>query len=196
MAAGDIFSFTVVALQNAQPVASVFFLEVLDDTGTTDAMQDAADALDNQLLSTVRPFQATAVEYECILGRRVQPTTSPTRVFTLSSTGAIGFAPAPANVAFKFRHYSDVANPNQRGRYFLPGVTLYNVQNGRFTQNLDSLFQTFMTAAVGVLTDAGRTYRLKHHSRTAGLYWDVDSMTVDPVPVKVRNRTPGLCSIS
>ncbi len=196
MAMGEIYQLTLVSILNTVPVANVFYLEVLDDTGTTDAMADAAAALETQVVTDLRVFQSNEVVYECILGRRVLPTTSPARVFNITATGALVQEPFPANVAIVVRHYSDTGDKNRRGRYFLAGLSKIDTQNGRIVQGLAASIQTFIATISDPIVDSPRVYLMKHFSRKLGLYFTIESGTVDPVPTKVRNRTPGICSIS
>lgn len=196
MAAGEIYQFTAVNILNAEPTANVFYLKVIDDTGSTDDLADAADALENQILFKIAAFQSDQLAYECILGRRVSPTTSPTRVITTSLVGAQISDPFPANVAINFRHYSENGNKNQRGRYFIAGLVKLFVTAGRLSQSQRPTYETFMDAVVAVITQSGRTYRMQHFSKKLNQFFDIDSMTVNPIPTKMRNRTPGLCSIS
>lgn len=196
MAAGDIFQLTAVANLNGVPVANVYYLKVLDDSGTTDALSDAADTLENQILLKLIPFQVISLEYECILGRQVSPLTSPARVFALSLVGDLVEQEFPANVAIKFPHSSGIGNKNQRGRYFIPGLTKVRVSNGRINQDNEVLYQAFIDAVLDTITQSGRTYRMQHHSTKLKQFFDILTMRVEPVPVKLRNRTPGVCSIS
>lgn len=196
MAAGEIFQCTVVAIHNAEPVANVFYVKVLDDTGTSDALADAVDALMTQIVTKVAAFQNDDLAYECILGRRVSPTTSPTRVITSALVGSHASSSLPANMAFNFRHYSENGNKNQRGRWYIGGMTQLFVSKGRISQSQRSLFESFMDACIATITQSGRTYRLQHYSTKLSQFWNIDSVMINPIPVKVRNRTPGLCSIS
>lgn len=196
MAAGEIYQMTVVAIHNAEPIANVFYLKVLDDTGTTDALADAVDALMTQLVTKIAAFQNQDVGYECVLARRTLPTTSPTRVITSAIVGTHVTDSLPANMAFNFRHYSLNGNKNQRGRWYIGGMTQLFVNKGRLAQSQRGNYEAFISAAIATITQSGRTYRLQHRSTKLNQYWDIDSITLNPIPVKVRNRTPGLCSIS
>ena len=196
MAAGDIFQQTVVAQVNAEPTANVFYLEVLDDTGTTDAEADAAQALQNGVLPVLGAFLSEDVAYECILSRRVRPTTAPARVFQLVTVGGLAQAALPANQCIKFRHFSDIGGRNRQGRWFFAGLPEADATNGRISNIRIGSYNAFAAVVAATITDAGRTYRLKHFSKKLNQFWDIDQAVVDPIPRKVRNRTPGLCSIS
>lgn len=196
MAAGDIFQLTSVAILNGVPCANVYFLKVLDDSGTTDALKDAATALDDGPLFNLTIWQSNAYALECILGRQVFPQTSPSRVFVSTAVGTQGPDVMPANVAVKFPTSSGIGNKNQRGRYFIGGLMKTFVTDGRIHQSQETNFQLFINSILATITSSGRTYRMQHHSVKLDQYFDITVARVEPVPVKLRNRTPGLCSIS
>ncbi|MHC4073470.1 MAG: hypothetical protein ACYTGS_15775, partial [Planctomycetota bacterium] len=183
MAAGDIFQQSLVTLVSAEPVANVFYMEVLDDTGTTDAEDDAKDALINHVKPDLIAFQSSGVAYECVLSRKVFPTTGPARVFTVAGTGSLGGGLFPANVAVNMRHYSDNGDRNKRGRWYFPGLLKSWVSDGRIADDHAAVFQTLIDTVTATITDSGRTYRLKHYSKKLNLYYDIDSCQLNPIPV-------------
>lgn len=196
MAANEIYQQTVVNLQNAEPCASVFYTKVIEDAGTTDPELDAATALMDEIVSNVAAFQSNQVNYECVLSRRLLPTTQPARVLLQTLNGSLGGQELPANVAFSFRHYSIDASKFTRGRWFFNGMLESYVNDGRISFLNAAVFAPFIAACTAPFLNSGRTYRLQHFSRKLDLFFDIDSVLQNPVPTKVRNRTPGLCSIS
>jgi hypothetical protein len=196
MPAGDIYQFTAVNIQNAEPCASVYYQETVEDAGTLDPEQDAATALNDVVLDVIAEIQSNQVEYECILSRRIRPTTSPARVFLINRSGARGGQELPANVAFSLRHYSGVGSKSDRGRWYINGMLESDVDDGRIIKDLVPLFNNIEQTVTGPYINSGRTYKLQHYSRTYDYFVNIDSMIVNPIPIKVRNRTPGLCSIS
>ena len=196
MAELDIFQLTTVSILDSVPIANVFYLKVIEEPGPGDSLQEAADALESQVITKMLPFQSSALVYECILGRQVFPVTGPSRVFPVSLAGSDTTDAMPANVAIKFPHSSGIGNKNQRGRYFLGGLTKLSVNNGRIGQGKDAVFQAFIDEVTGDIIDSPNQYRMQHFSVTLNQFFDVDVARAEPVPVKMRNRTPGLCSIS
>lgn len=196
MAAGDIFQMTAVYLVSGEPCANVFYQEVIDEPGSQDSMADAAEALDAQLLSAIAQLQVTTTVYECILGRRVFPTTSPARVFLINRVGLYNGAGLPANVALTIRHYSEDGDKRKRGRYYLAGLGETAVNTGAWETPLATIVDDVIEVLIAQFSQSGRDYRIKHFSPFLGTYFDVDSCTWNPIPTKVRGRTPGICSIS
>jgi hypothetical protein len=196
MPIGEVYQNTVVNLQNAEPCASVFYNRVVEDAGTTDPEKDQADALIDGIITHLADMQWNQVQYECVLSRRILPTTQPARVILQTLNGALGGQELPANVAMSFRHYSLDASPFLRGRWFINGLLESWVENGRILATHATDVQPFINAVPNDYTVSGRTYRVMHYSRRLDTFYDIDSVIFNPVPTKVRNRTPGLCSIS
>ena len=195
MAASDIYQITSVYLVNTEPSANVFYIKVLDDDGTTDAMKDAVDALDDYVLKEFRDMQTTQVEYECLLARRVHPTTCPARVFSISSTGAISADTLPANQPLVLRHYSGDGSIRKRGRYFISGLAETACNHGAWEFAVKALVDPLMTVLNNTITSSGMTYRMQHFSKKNEQWYDIDSCTFNPIPTKLRGRTPSKCSI-
>lgn len=196
MPIGDVFQQTVVNIQNAEPCASVFYQRTIEDAGTLDPEKDAADALVSSVIAEIAEFQSNQVQYECVLSRRILPTTTPARVINQTLNGALGGQELPANVAFSFRHYSEDGDKRKRGRWFFNGMLESWVIDGRLDIENSSTFNNFLQVAVGPYVSSGRTYQLQHFSKFLDQFFDIDSVLINPVPTKLRNRTPGLCSIS
>ena len=196
MPIGEIYQNTVVNLQNAEPCASVFYNKVIEDAGTLDPEKDQADALIDGIITHIADFQSNQVQYECVLSRRILPTTTPARVILQTLNGALGGQELPANVAFSVRHYSLDASKFTRGRWFLNGMLESWVENGRILLTNATTIQPFLDAVIANYSVSGRTYRVQHYSKFLDTFFDIDSALPNPVPTKVRNRTPGLCSIS
>jgi hypothetical protein len=196
MPIGDVFQFTAVNLQNAEPCASVFYQKTIEDAGTTDPELDAATALRDVVLDVISEVQSNQVDYECILSRRILPTTTPARAILITLAGKLGGQELPANVAFSFRHYSEDGSKRKRGRWLINGMLEAFVVDGRITEDYVGEFNNIEQTVINPYLNSGRTYQLQHYSKRNDEFYDIDSMIVNPVPVKVRNRTPGLCSIS
>ncbi|MGI9501692.1 MAG: hypothetical protein ACR2RE_01380, partial [Geminicoccaceae bacterium] len=131
MAIGDIFQFSAVNIQAAEPCATIFYQETVEDAGSLDPEKDAADALANVILTEFNKMQSNQVVYECILSRRILPTTTPARVVSITNQGDLVGQALPANVAVSFRHYSENGDKRKRGRYLINGLLETWVADGR-----------------------------------------------------------------
>lgn len=196
MAAGDIFQITDVQVLHGQGLANVWYLKVLDDTGTTDALVDAATAFDNQIITKIDDFQSNQLNHDCMLVRRVFPTTSPVEVVDVSRLGSKAAVSLPANQAVVLRRYSGNGDKQNRGRTYFAGVPESTQQQGRIKELDSTDYDALVAAAIDTITDSGRTYRLVNHSRVGGTFNDILEVEINPRLTKVRNRTPGICIIS
>lgn len=196
MSAGDIFSQTLVYILDTVSCANTFFLEAIDDDPSTDDELSAFEAFRDEVLPAIQDIQSGEVEYECILSRRVFPTTAPNRVFSLTGNGAISGESLPANVAMNIRHFSGIGNINQRGRWFFAGLNESRVFEGRIVEDHDEPMNDFITVVTSPILPPSHEYRMKHFSKKLEQFFDIDSGASSPIPTKVRNRTPGICSIS
>ena len=196
MPVGDVFQQTAVNIQNGEPCASVYYQETVQDAGTLDPELDAATALVDTVIDVIAEIQSNQVEYECILSRRLLPTTTPARVILITKSGALGGQELPANVAFSLRHYSNNGSKRSRGRWYINGMLEAWVSDGRILGDFVTEFNNIAQTVTAPYVNSGRTYKLQHHSRANNNFSDILSLIVNPIPIKVRNRTPGLCSIS
>lgn len=196
MSAGDIWSQTWVALLHGVPCASVFYMEAIDDDQGSDDELSAANAFINNVVPAIVDFQSNEIVGECLLSRRVFPTTAPARVFADTSPGGEVTGSLPSNQAIVFRHYSGIGDRFRRGRFFISGLPERDVSNGMIDEDIREKFEALMLILTEVVTESINTYRMKHFSKSLEAYFDLDSMTINPVPTKLRNRTPGICSIS
>lgn len=196
MAAGDIFQITDVQVLHGKGLANVWYLEVLDDTGTTDALADAAAAFDNQVIAQLVAGQSNELNHDCLLVRRVFPTTSPVEVVDVSRLGSKAQDSLASNVAVTCRKYSGNGSINERNRNFVAGIPEPSVNQGRLTESASPDFAGFLAAIVAVITDSGRTYRAKTHSVKNASFGDLEEAELNPRLTKVRNRTPGICVIA
>ena len=196
MPIGDVFQFTAVNIQNAEPCANVFYQRTIEDAGTTDPEFDAATGLRDNVLDAIAEIQSNQVDYECILSRRVLPTTTPARAILITLSGQRGGQELPANVAFSLRHYSGNGSKRLRGRWYINGMLEADVDEGRLNDGLLSELTNIPQVVISPYVSSGRTYQLQHFSKANDQLYDIDSVITNPIPIKVRNRTPGLCSIS
>jgi len=196
MSAGDIFSQTLVYVIETVSCANTFFLEAIDDDPGTDDELSAFNAFEAEVLPAIKDIQSSEVEYECVLSRRVKPTTAPNRVFSLTGNGAVTGESLPANVAMNVRHFSEIGNINQRGRWFFSGLNELRVFEGRIVEAHDTPLNDLITVVSNPIINASHEYRMKHFSKKLDQFFDIANGASSPIPTKVRNRTPGICSIS
>ena len=196
MAAGDITQLTVVELINGQPSASVWYVRTVDDTGATDELLEARNQFVNNIMIDLQNMRSNEVVGECILAKRVHPTTSPTRVLDDGGSGGEALASLPANQAMVIRKYCGVADANRRGRYFISGIPELWVSDGRLQRDMQGRFDIWRGPAEAEFGPPQREYRLSHYSRRLNQYFDINTFVLNPVLTKIRNRTPSTCSIT
>jgi len=196
MAAGDVFSLTLVQQLHGVSMANVFYMKTIDDLGSTDEYNDVETAFVDQVQGSILAMQNVNVAMECYLVRRILPTSQPTQVFLETGVGTKTGPAMPANSTFKFRHYSGNGDKNRRGRWFIGGVSELLVNGSGLNQSLDAPAQLLINIIEAVIVNLGQSYRLQHFSRKLNLFFDIDSALFTPQPIKCRPRTPGICSIS
>ena len=196
MAAGDIWSLTDVYQVNGQPAANVWYIEAIDDAAATDEEAAASDAFNSVIDAAIANILSNQVEWECHLIRKVFPTTAPARTIAIVRSGSVGANAMPATAALALRHYADDGRKSRRGRHFIAGVSEIWIGSGRVEQDKDGLLMAVADAVVANVVSGGNTYRLKHYAKSENVYYDIESAMFDPVPTRVRNRTPATCSIT
>jgi len=196
MAAGDIFQLTMVQQLNGVSMANIFYMKTIDDLGSSTEYTHVEAAFVSEIQPAILTVQNVSVNMECILVRRVKPTTQPTQVFLEAGVGTKTGPAMPANSAFKMRHYSGNGDKNRRGRWFFGGVSELLVSTVGINQSLDAPFQLLINIFQQTVIHVGRSYRVQHFSRKLLQYFDIDSCLITPQPIRCRPRTPGICSIS
>lgn len=196
MSLGDIYQQTAVSIMNASPVANVFYTKVLAESTPSDTEVIAANALNNNILAALAPVQGNDLDYECILSRKVSPVTSPSTVILITRSGTAGVGEFPNNVAVVFRTYAGNGDKRHRGRWFIPGLIKSWVSEGRIDQAHIGTYQTAQDAMIASFGIPQYTFRLQHFSPYLGTYTDIENVIVNPIPTKMRGRTPGTCSIT
>lgn len=196
MAAGDIWQVTDVQVCNNQPLANVFYYEVIDDSGAADKALAVSNAHELQVIPNIRAFQSSDLAHDCNLVRKVFPTTSIAEVFSTGGAGSRSAQVFSANVAVKIRVSSGIGDRNRRGRWYFGGLSEDLTAYGRWEEADKSYFDAFLAQVIATITDTGNSYKLKIFSRKLKQYFDVEQAQVDPRLTKVRGRTPGICLIS
>lgn len=196
MAAGDVFQYTFVQIADGVAFANILYIEVIDDTGTTDAEMDAFTAFANQFFPHWQAVISDDVTFDCLLSRQVLPTTAPTRLFTIGVVGSIVAQPLAMNQTLVITHRSKPYARTNQGHINMSGVPEAWAVNGRLDESNVPSFASLLTALTSVLTDSGRTYRMQHHSRKLGTYVDIELAELRPIFSKLRRRTKPLCAVS
>jgi len=196
MSAGDIFSQTLVYILDTVSCANTFFLKAIDDDPGADDELSAFEAFEAEVLPLIKAIQSSDVEYECVLSRRVFPTTAPNRVFSLTGNGTVTGESLPANVAMNIRHFSGIGTKNQRGRWFFSGLNEARVVEGRMVGVHSIPMDALITVVSNPIVTGPHEYRMQHFSKTVNDFFDIENGASNPIPTKMRNRTPGICSIS
>jgi hypothetical protein len=196
MAAGDIHQITDVQVLHGQGLANVWYQEVVDDTGSTDPIVDAANAFAADVIATLVEAQSIELNHDCILIRRVFPTTSPVEVVDVSNLGARLVPSLPSNQAVTLRKYSGTGGPNNRNRSFIAGIPESDMDRGRVTEAASGNWANVLAKIVADYVDSGRTYKIKTFSKKFGTWADCDAAELNPRLTKLRGRTPGICIIS
>lgn len=196
MAAGDIYQVTDVQVCNNEPLANVFYYEVVDDSGAADKYLAVSNAHKLQIIPGIQLFQSSDLLHDCNLVRKVYPKTEPARVFTTSLSGLRTAQVFSANVGVKVKISSGIGSRNLRGRWFFGGLDETDTAYGRWEESDRTRFDTFLAAVITDVVDTGNTYRMQIYSRKLGQWNPIEQADVDPRLTKVRNRTPGICLIS
>lgn len=197
MAAGDKWQATVVAQLGGVSIANVLHVGIIDDTGIADEAAGVAAMVAEHFVDEMTPLQAAALEYECILTRRVQPQTSPSEVHPLTQIGVAAGTPLVASQAVVLSIYADKGERQDRGRTFLGGIPESFSNQGRILDGINNVFSGLVAKFTAAsLTTATHTYKFQQYSRKSDTFRDIKNARIQPQLSKVRNRTPGICSIS
>lgn len=196
MATNDKYSVIVVQNYSNVALANCFFVNVLDDSGTSDTYASLAGEFETAIVDTMKVPQTSDLDYECLLIRKLSPQSEPAQVFPLTQTGSLPGDGMPVNQVAVLNHVSNDGRPPFRGRWFLSGVTESEYTNGRWTATVNTLLATFFGNTIAPFGPANESYQLNHFSDAQDQFDPITRSTLSPIPRKLRNRTPGLCSIS
>lgn len=196
MAVGDKYSVITVAQLDSVSVANVFYVDVVDDAGAADVPLSISTQFQAKILGLISAQQSFLLDYECLLIRKVAPTTEPAVVFTFTLVGARLVSNLPTNVTLVINHISNDGRPRFRGRWFIAGIPEEDVLDGRWKESVQTGWATFLDTIPDSWGIAGETYRLNHYSPFIDQYDSITRGRLSPQPRKLRSRTPGICSIS
>ena len=196
MATNDVYSVICVANMDNVAIANVFYCNVLDDSGTDDTPQSLATEFTSTWVNAMKANQSEQVEYECLLIRQVLPTSEPAIMFPLDDVGALTDNALPTNLTLCVNTVAGDGTRPYRGRWFISGLLETQVDDGTFTQAVQALWADFLTAIPNSFGESDELFQLHHYSKHENDYTPITRGRLAAIPRKLRNRTPGLCSIS
>lgn len=196
MATNDRYSLICVSNMDKVAIANVFYINVLDDSGTDDTPQSIATEFTDKWVGLMKANQSEQVEYECLLIRQVSPSSEPAIMFPLDDVGALTDNALPTNLTLCVNTVSEDGTRPYRGRWFISGLLETHVDDGTFTQAVQALWADFLAAIPQSFGESDELYQLHHFSAFLGTYTPITRGRLAAIPRKLRQRTPGLCSIS
>ena len=116
MATNDKYSLVCVQQYSNTSIANCFYINVIDDAGATDVMQDISDEFESAWIDQWKTIQTSHLDYECNLIRKMEPTSEPARVFPLSVSGTGSGDGLPVNQAGCVNTWASDGEPRWRGR--------------------------------------------------------------------------------
>ncbi len=196
MAAEDKYHITVVATLNKVAIANIFYLNVVDDDSNPSDVDEINTQFTGNIVASLKALQSSEVEYECNLIRKISPTTDPVIMYPLTDVGALGDTSLPSNQTMCINTWSSDGRPPFRGRWFFSGLLEASVSDGRWTQATATAWDEFLDTIDTTFGTVGNTYELTHWSEAQESFNRIIRGRIAAIPRKLRNRTPGLCSIS
>jgi hypothetical protein len=196
MATNDRYSVICVANMDKVAIANVFYVNVLDDSGTDDTPQSLATEFTSTWVDAMKANQSEQLEYECLLIRQVYPTSEPAIMFPLDGVGALTDNALPTNLTLCINTVSEDGTRPYRGRWFISGLLETQVDDGTFSGAVQALWSDFLAAIPTSFGESDELFQLHHYSAHLNSYTPITRGRLAAIPRKLRNRTPGLCSIS
>ena len=196
MAALDKYHLTMVAQLDSVSVANIFYINVVDDDSNPGDAEKVSEYFVSNILSEIKALQSSRVAYECNLVRKVEPTSDPAYMYPLTDVGALGTTSLPSNLTLCLNTWSGDGRPYNRGRWFFSGLLEASVVDGRWTQATATAWADVLDVVGGSYGETGNMYNLEHWSEKQETFYTIVRGRLAAIPRKLRNRTPGLCSIS
>jgi len=196
MAAEDKYHITMVATIDKVAIANIFYIDVVDDDSNPSDVDEINTQFTGNIIAELKALQSDKVEYECNLIRKVKPTSDPAIMYPLTDVGALGSNSLPSNQTMCVNTWGGDGRPPKRGRWFFSGLLETSVDDGRFTQATATAWSSFLSTISDTWGTVGNTYQLTHWSEAEETFYTIKRGRLAAIPRKLRNRTPGLCSIS
>jgi len=195
MATNDKYQLILVAQLQKTAIANTFYVNVLNDTGTSDTADSIHTQFRANILSKLKLIQSSQVEYECMLIRKLVTRSEPAIMFPLTEVGSRGTTVLPSNLTCCINTWSSDGRAPYRGRWFISGLLEEDVEDGRWMVHVETALSQFMEEIKDSWGPSGEVYQLNHFSEAQGSYDPLTRGRIAAIPRKLRNRTPGLCSI-
>lgn len=196
MAVNDKYQLILVANLQKVAIANTFYINVLNDSSASDTADSIHTQFKANILSDLKTIQSSLVEYECMLIRRMLPTSEPSIMFPLTEVGARGTTVLPSNLTCCINTWSNDGRPPFRGRWFISGLLEEDIDDGRWQTHVETALGQFLGAIKDSWGPTGEVYQLNHWSEAQAQFDPLVRGRIAAIPRKLRNRTPGLCSIS
>jgi len=196
MAQLDKYHLTLVAQLDKVSIANIFYINVVDDDSNPGDVEKVHEYFRDEILSEIKALQSSRVEYECNLIRKLEPTSDPAYMYPLTDVGALGTDALPSNLTLCLNTWAGNGRPWERGRWFFSGLLESSINDGRFTQATATAWQSVLDVIGLSYGTSGNMYNLEHWSEAQEQFDSIIRGRIAAVPRKLRNRTPGLCSIS
>ena len=196
MAVNDKYNVVLVQVLDGVSLANVFKVNVLDDSGTSDTPASIATEFESKFVDAMNSNQGNGVANECLLIGKLQPMSAPSVVYPLSGIGLLSPDELPSNVALCVNTVCNDGRPPFRGRWFIGGLMESDVNNGRWKQGIEADWAPFIDAVPLAFGPANESFQLNHYSPAQDQFDPFTRARITPIPRKLRNRTPGQCSIS
>ena len=196
MATNDRYSVICVANMDNVAIANIFYVNVMDDSGTSDTPASLAEQFTDTWVDAMKANQSSQLAYECLLIRCVYPSSQPAIMFPLDDVGALGTTALPTNLTLCINTVAGDGTRPYRGRWFISGLLESGVEDGTFTQAVQSSWADFASAIPNAFGESDELFQLNHYSKHLNSYDPMARGRLAAIPRKLRNRTPGLCSIS
>ena len=196
MATNDKYQLILVAQLQSVSIANTFYVNVLNDDSAADTADSIHTEFKNNVLDKLTDVQSSEVDYECMLIRKVAPTSEPVIMFPLVEHGEEGSNVLPSNLTCCINTWSNDGRPPYRGRWFISGLLETDCDDGRWNLATETKLGPFLTTIADSWGPSGEVYQLNHWSEKLEQFDPIVRGRIAAIPRKLRNRTPGLCSIS
>jgi len=196
MATNDKYQLILVANLQKVAIANTFYINVINDASTTDTPASINSMFSAYILDSIQAVQSSEVEYECTLIRKMAPTSEPVLMFPLDVTGDLGTDVLPSNLTACINTWCNDGRPPFRGRWFISGLLEADIEDGRWNTATETKFGALLSVIKDTWGPSGETYQLNHWSEAQEQFDPIKRGRIAAIPRKLRNRTPGLCSIS
>lgn len=196
MAALDKYHLTLVAQLDKTSIANIFYINVVDDDSNPGDAEKVHEYFRDNIVSELKALQSSRLEYECSLIRKLEPTSDPAYMYPMTDVGGLGTASLPSNLTMCVNTWSGDGRPYERGRWFFSGLLETQIEKGCWTQDTADDWAGFLGVVGGTYGELGNYYNLEHWSEAQETFSPLIRGRLAAIPRKLRQRTPGLCSIS